>query len=166
VALQGVLRPSKQTGVYLTTTIRARKALLAWLEALPARTLEEVAREHKFSVSGLRYVLGRDAKLQEEIFTGLDQQAKLGLVAAMHRGLDYVQAGDSDPKEIRQWAEFFARLTGGMFEAKNRQPLVVLQQLIPDLPPAARDIQVRVLSEPESKSFEALLGSSVDGQAS
>ncbi len=144
--------------------IKCRKVLIRWFEALSGGddvSLHQLAKDNNTSLQRLKIVLKKDEELKNAVLGGLTEEAKLGLTAALSRGFRYVQDTESDVKEVRQWAEFFAKFAGGGFDAKNRPPLLVLQQLLPqqllpDLPPTARSVQARVLEDDEGDDYQKL----------
>lgn len=163
MALQGVLRSNRDLGVgmYLVSRRNARRVLVRWLRRLgdgKSVTLDKVAREEGFSPRKLRRVLRADPKLSEEFLGPLDLEAKLAMRTAVERGLDILTDEETPSTEIRLWTELFAKLLGGGFDARKSAPLLILQQLVPDLPPQARHIQAKVLETKEDKdvSLESL----------
>lgn len=147
---------------------RAFRALIEWVRDLDRGQPADVtayAEKHRLSKRDLLKVLREDETLRNEVFAPLAAEAKIGVrlgVAAGIRALvaadeDYGSAADASTAK-RLWAEFFARLDGGGFEArKSAPPVLILQQLIPDLPPQARQIQARVLDGPQPESLEEAL---------
>ena len=137
--------------MYLATRKKARQVLIRWLNEVTKggskRTLDQVARDSGIKPSRLRRVLRKDAKLQEEFLGPLDVEMRLAMKSAVERGLRVVLDEETPSSEVRLWMELLAKMTGGVFDARNRQPLVLLQQLVPDLPPQAKHIQTRVLNE-------------------
>lgn len=151
--LKGVLRPNPKTGMYLTAQRQARRVLVDWLKTLASgspRSLHQVAAESGWKPAKLLRVLRKDPKLAEEFFTPLTVEMKAALATAVARGAAIAVSEDTPSQEVRLWAEFFAKHLGGLFQAKNHQPLLVLQQLIPNLPPPAKEIEVKVLSAEET----------------
>lgn len=150
---------------------RALRALVEWMKDLdrgqPA-DIASYAEKHRLSRRDLVNQLREDEYLRQQVFAPLATEAKLGLRMGVAAGLRALLAIDTEYESTaeastsrRLWAEFFARLDGGGFEArKAAPPLLILQQLIPDLPPQARAIQVRVLEEPEPATLEEALGQS------
>ena len=161
MALQGVLRPNPKTGLYMADQMKARRVLIEWFRALAEgqeTNLHELAKANHTSLRRLKIVLKKDEALKDAVLGGLTQEAQLGLTAALARGFRYVQETESDVKEVRQWAEFFAKFSGGGFDAKNRPPVLILQQLLPDLPPTARSVQARVLDDDTGDDYSKLTG--------
>jgi len=165
MALQGVLRKDPATGMHLADRVRARKAIIRWLRSVTEAgatpiPLAKLAKEEGISFRRLTKILQEDERLQESVFGGMEQRAQLALMTAVSRGETYLHEEHVDPKEARQWAEFFARFIGGQFRARQGPSVVVLANLIPELPPAARHIQARVLEAPEAPgtTLQKLLG--------
>lgn len=147
---------------------RALRALVEWMRDLDRGNpcdITAYAEKHRLSRRDIIRQLQEDEHLRKEIFAPLATEAKIGLRMGVAAGLRALMASDEDfeSKEAgftsrRLWAEFFARLDGGGFEArKAAPPVLILQQLIPDLPPQARVIQARVLEEPEPATLEEAL---------
>jgi len=150
---------------------RALRALVEWMKDLDKGSPADIstyAAKHRLGRRDLIRLLREDEHLRNEIFTPLATEAKLGLRMGVAAGLRAFLSTDEEFGGVaeastakRLWAEFFARLDGGGFEArKAAPPVLILQQLIPDLPPQARTIQARVLEEPQPATLEEALGQS------
>jgi hypothetical protein len=134
------------------------KAILDWTKCVDAGTpvpIEEVAKRHRLSKRRLLSIVRKDEMLQEQLFAPMLTEAKMGLKLGMATGLDAV-VGD-DPALRLQWTQFFAKMVGGMYQRKDSAPVLILQQLIPDLPAPLRDIQARVIDTQPAESLTELL---------
>lgn len=147
---------------------RAFRALIEWVRDLDKGNPADVtayAEKHRLSKRDLLKVLREDETLRNEVFAPLAAEAEIGVRLGVVAGIKALVASDetygsaADASTAKRlWAEFFARLNGGSFEArKAAPPVLILQQLIPDLPPQARQIQARVLEEPDPATLEEAL---------
>lgn len=148
---------------------RAYRALIEWVRDMDRGNPADVtayAEKHRLSKRSLLKMIREDETLRNEVFAPIMVEAKIGVRLGVAAGLRALVAQDetfgsgADASTAKRlWAEFFARLDGGGFEArKAAPPVLILQQLIPDLPPQARAIQTVVLEGPQPATLEEALG--------
>jgi Mor family transcriptional regulator len=157
-------RPPEPKNALVRTSLRYRalRAILDWTRCIDGGTpisIEEVAKRHRLSKRKLLNVIRKDEMLQEQLFSPMLTEAKMGLQVGMQAGLEALMHGDTeDAAELRlKWTQFFAKVVGGMYQRRDAAPVLILQQLIPDLPAPMREIQARVIDMPVADSLTELL---------
>jgi hypothetical protein len=166
--LQGVVAKDL-TGMHLADRVRARKALVGWIDELAEgktdTQLAALAKREGLSLRALRKIMREDENLAKEVFGALNDEARIGLTKALAKGQEFIDRtpgvpGTDAAKEVRAWAVVFAKFLGGSYERAESQQGGGILNLITNiqLPAGFKEVPMKVLdNEDAARRMEGLL---------